>query len=131
MIFADTGALFAAFVPNDPDHDAADAWLAANREPLLTTDYIVDELLTLLKMRREFQRALHLGPKLLGEEVILMEWVLPEDVQRAWEVFQSYQDKEWSFTDCVSRVVMERLGIQTAFAFDKHFRQFGTVNVVP
>ena len=131
MIFADTGALFAAFVPNDPDHGAADAWLAANREPLLTTDYVVDELLTLLKMRGEFQRALHLGPKLLGEEVIQMEWVLPVDLQRAWDVFRSYHDKEWSFTDCVSRVVMERLGVQTAFAFDKHFRQFGTVNVVP
>ncbi len=28
-------------------------------------------------------------------------------------------------------VVMERLGITTAFALDKHFRQFGTVAVVP
>jgi predicted nucleic acid-binding protein len=73
MIFADTGALFAAFVPNDPDYAAADAWLAANREPLVTTDYVVDELLTLLKMRGEFQRALSLGPRLLGEEVIQME----------------------------------------------------------
>jgi predicted nucleic acid-binding protein len=131
MIFADTGAFFAAFVPNDPDHGAADAWLAANREPLVTTDYVVDELLTLHKMRGEFQRALHLGPKLLSEEVMQMEWVLPEDVQRAWDVFQGYRDKEWSFTDCVSRVIMERLGIQTAFAFDKHFRQFGTVHGVP
>jgi hypothetical protein len=30
MIFADTGALFAAFVPNDPDYAMADAWLATN-----------------------------------------------------------------------------------------------------
>lgn len=40
-------------------------------------------------------------------------------------------DKQWSFTDCTSRVVMERLGIQKVFAFDDHFRQFGTVTVVP
>jgi predicted nucleic acid-binding protein len=45
-------------------------------------------------------------------------------------VFQRFHDKEWSFTDCTSRVVMQRLGIQRAFAFDDHFRQFGTVTVV-
>jgi len=26
---------------------------------------------------------------------------------------------------------MERLGIKTAFSFDQHFSQFGTVDVVP
>ena len=44
---------------------------------------------------------------------------------------QADRDKEWSFTDCVSRAVIERLGITTAVAFDEHFRQFGTVIVVP
>lgn len=33
--------------------------------------------------------------------------------------------------DPASRVVIERLGIQWAFAFDDHFRQFGTLTVVP
>ena len=55
MIFVDTGAWFATFVPNDPDHAAADAWLQANVQPLVTTDYVIDELLTLLKIRGEFQ----------------------------------------------------------------------------
>lgn len=131
MIFVDTGAWFAAFVPNDADHATADAWLEANTEPLVTTDYIVDELLTLLKMRREYQRALDIGPRLLQSNIARLEWVQPADIQRAWTIFQQYQDKNWSFTDCVSRVVMERLAIQTAFAFDDHFRQFGTVTVVP
>ena len=62
MIFVDTGAWFAAFVPNDPDHVAADAWLEANHKPLVTTDYVVDELLTLLKMRGEYQRTLSSAP---------------------------------------------------------------------
>jgi predicted nucleic acid-binding protein len=83
LIFADTGALFAAFVPNDPDHSAADAWLATNTEPLVTTDYVVDALLTLLKIRGEFPRALLLGDKLLTEAIILIEWVSREDVLQA------------------------------------------------
>jgi len=46
-------------------------------------------------------------------------------------LFRDYADKRWSFTDCTSKVVMERLGIRTAFAFDHHFKQFGDVKVVP
>jgi len=131
VIFVDTGAWFAAFVPNDADHAAADAWLEANTELLVTTDYVIDELLTLMKIRGEFRRALHLGASLFAEDIAQIVWVLPDDIQQAWGIFQRYHDKGWSFTDCVSRVMMERLGMQRAFAFDDHFRQFGTVTVVP
>jgi predicted nucleic acid-binding protein len=44
---------------------------------------------------------------------------------------ERYSDKGWSFTDCTSRIVMERMKISTAFAVDHHFRQFGTVTVLP
>ena len=54
-----------------------------------------------------------------------------EVIETAWDIFQKYADKEWSFTDCTSKVVMERLQISKAFAFDQHFRQFGNVVVVP
>ena len=84
-----------------------------------------------MKMRGEFQRALRLGASLFAEEIAQVARVLPDDIQRAWDIFRRYDDKGWSFTDCVSRVVMERLGIQRAFAFDDHFRQFGMVIVVP
>lgn len=69
MICVDTGAWFAAFVPNDPDHVAADAWLEANREPLVTTDYVVDELLTLLKMRGSISAPSGSGPASLRRRV--------------------------------------------------------------
>jgi predicted nucleic acid-binding protein len=49
----------------------------------------------------------------------------------AWETFRQFDDKSWSFTDCTSKVVMEQLNIKVAFAFDHHFQQFGTVQVVP
>ena len=48
MIFVDTGAWFAADIANDGDHVAAAAWLERNDQPLLTTDYVLDELLTLM-----------------------------------------------------------------------------------
>lgn len=131
MIYADTSAWYAALVPADPDHAQALKWLQTNRTDLLVTDYLVDELLTLLRYRGESRRAVEIGADLFSETAARIEWVTPADVHRAWDIFVSYQDKAWSFTDCVSRVVMERLGITHAFAFDEHFRQFGTVTVVP
>jgi predicted nucleic acid-binding protein len=131
MIFVDTGAWFAATVPDDADHQAANDFLKANNEPLVTTDYVIDEVLTLLKARGEFQRALVFGTELLEEDGCQLEWVGRDDVSEAWVTFQQFKDKDWSFTDCVSRAVMSRLGIDKAFAFDEHFRQFGTVTVLP
>jgi predicted nucleic acid-binding protein len=128
-IFVDTGAWFAWLVPTDPDHPAARDWFERNTHRLVTTDYVVDELLTVLKMQSI--SALEIGPALFNGDVCDLEWVNQADVKNAWQVFSTYRDKRWSFTDCVSRAVMERLGITTAAAFDEHFRQFGMVTVVP
>jgi predicted nucleic acid-binding protein len=131
MIFVDTGAWFAAAVPSDPDHLAASRWLVANTEPLLTTDYVVDETLTLLRARGERSRALLIGEAFFGGRLAEVRRLDETDIALAWEVFRRFDDKGWSFTDCTSKVVIERLGIGQAFAFDNHFRQFGTVQVVP
>ena len=131
MIFVDTGAWFAAFVPNDAHHAAARRWLDSNTEPLLTSDYVLDELLTLLRVRGEQSRAFILGEQILSESIVSLHLVTVREIQVAFEIFRKFDDKAWSFTDCVSRVVMEELKIPTAFAFDDHFRQFGMVTVVP
>ncbi len=132
MIFVDTSAWFAASVPSDPNYQAASRFLASTDSVLLiTTDYVVDEYLTLLKARGQTRRVDVLGRQILEELVCQLEWVKPNDVYKAWTFFDSYRDKGWSFTDCVSRAVMERLQIAEAFAFDAHFREFGSVTVVP
>jgi predicted nucleic acid-binding protein len=55
----------------------------------------------------------------------------PADFESARRICERFADKDWSFTDCTSYVVMQRLGIVTEFAFDEHFRQFGICTVVP
>jgi uncharacterized protein len=131
MIFVDTGAWFAAAVPSDPNHSAASQWLAGNTEPLLTTNYVVDETLTLLRARGERTRALMLGEGFFNSQLAEIYTLAEDDIVLAWEVFKRFDDKDWSFTDCTSKVVIERLRIQQAFVFDNHFKQFGTVQVVP
>jgi predicted nucleic acid-binding protein len=131
MIFVDTGAWYASLVPTDPDHARAAGWLGTNHSPLLTSDYVIDETLTLLRARGERQRALLFGSKFFRGAIAEMHKVSHADLRHAWAVFQQFDDKGWSFTDCTSKVVMEQRGITVAFAFDQHFHQFGTVTVVP
>ena len=131
MIFVDTGAWYARYVADDVDHAMAVAWFSSVPDRLVTTDYVVDELLTLLKARGYAEIAFTVGAPLVSGIVCHLEHVEPHDVARAWIVFSTHRDKTWSFTDCTSRVVMERLNIKTACAFDEHFRQFGNLIVVP
>jgi hypothetical protein len=131
MTLVDTGAWFARFVPDDPDHAAAMNWLARNDDRLITTDYIIDETLTLLRARGIRRRAIEAGVLLFASELSVVHYVTAEEIAAAWDVFRRFADKDWSFTDCTSKVVMESLGITTAFSFDRHFRQFGNVIVVP
>jgi predicted nucleic acid-binding protein len=130
-VFVDTGAWFAYFVRRDPDHVAAAQWIRTNRLPLLTTDFVLDELFTLRKLRESHAVAVAVGSTLLDRHITKIERVSEGDFARAWTIFEQYKDKEWSFTDCTSKVVIERLSITYAFAFDSHFEQFGTVTRVP
>jgi predicted nucleic acid-binding protein len=131
VTFVDTGAWFASVVPSDSDHAAAVRWLSLNTEPLLTTDYVVDETLTLLQRRGEISRARSLGEQFFNGTLATIYYLTEADIAQAWETFRRFTDKEWSFTDCASKIVIEKLNLKHAFAFDQHFRQFGIVNVVP
>jgi len=131
MIFVDTGAWYASLVPTDPDHARAAQWLGANHSPLVTTDYVIDETLTLLRARGEKRRALLLGAEFFHHELAEIHKITATDLDLAWKIFEQFDDKSWSFTDCTSKIVMEQLDNKVAFAFDHHFHQFGTIQVVP
>ncbi len=85
----------------------------------------------LLRARKEFARALSLGSQFFAGSLTGIYYLTEQDIRAAWDVFRQFSDKEWSFTDCTSKVVMEKHGLTTALAFDRHFRQFGSVAVVP
>lgn len=131
MIFTDTGAWFALLLTDDPNHQAARDWFRTNRQILITTDYVIDETLTLLKARGQMRKALEIGRQFFANTLCQVYFLTEEDILETWRTFERYADKEWSFTDCSSKVVMDKLEITQAFAFDHHFRQFGTITVVP
>jgi len=130
VIFVDTGAWFARFVPDDPSHERIKTWFAANNEPLVTSDYCVDETLTLLAARKRVKVSIEAGRLLLEEAIARLHFVTPQQVHRSWILFQSRAYAGWSFTGCTSKIVIDDLNVETAIAVDDHFRQFG-ITVIP
>ena len=131
MVFVDTSAWFASVVPSDRGHAAATRRLSQNTQPLITTDYIVDETLTVLKVRGHALRATLLGEQFFRGILTTIYYLTEADIVLSWQIFRQFSDKEWGFTDCTSKVIIDKLHVRQAFAFDHHFHQFGSVEVVP
>jgi predicted nucleic acid-binding protein len=76
VIFVDTSTWFAGCVTADSNHQSAKAVFASTDPRLLfTTDYVLDETLTLLKARGENSRALDIGRQILEEEICQLVWI--------------------------------------------------------
>lgn len=131
MIFVDTSAWASLFIPDDPRHEAARTWHERNQDQLVTSDYILDELLTLLKTRFSTQVAIRAGQSLWSGRPSTLFYLNLQDIEQAWKIFRSHRDKGWSFTDCTSFALMQRLHLSSAFAFDKHFSQMRGIRRVP
>src|SRR5256885_786057 len=105
-VFIDTGPWYASVVPADPRHARVIAWLRQTEQSLITTDYVIDETLTLLRSRGEHSRAISLGRRLLDLGAIPIHSLSEEEIKQAWTVFRDNPGRSWSFTDCTSKVVV-------------------------
>ncbi len=131
FIFVDTSAWYALADTSDAHHPAATQFIHTLTTPLVTSTYILDETVTLLRSHLGHAMARSFGERLRQEQIALLLRITEPDEQRAWDIFVRYDDKEFSFTDCTSFALMERLHFDTVFAFDEDFRQYGQFVVVP
>lgn len=92
---------------------------------LVTTDYIVDETLTHMRARFGLPVAEAWWEEIEFSERVRLEWVGSDRAAKAREMFFRHRDKEYSFTDCTSFVVMKELKLNQALTTDKHFAQAG------
>jgi predicted nucleic acid-binding protein len=51
--------------------------------------------------------------------------LIPELLQKAFELYKAYDDKNWGMTDCVSFVVMREEEVTEALTSDQHYVQTG------
>ncbi len=130
-IFVDTSAWYALLDESDANHASAVKFKESLTHSLVTTNYVADETITLAKNHLSYEVAVEIGGKLWKESIATLIQVTSLDEKKAWEIFVKHKDKGFSFTDCTSFAVMERLGIAEAFAFDEHFEQYDNLIRLP
>lgn len=132
MIFLDTGFLYALLDADDESHAAVREILGRERgkrlsDLLLTTNLIVGETLTMVRThgrqdpRFRHARAVDLGRQLYAGVFGRIHQVTPEEEREAFEYFAKHADKDYSFVDCTSFVVMAKYGLQLAWSVDGDF----------
>lgn len=128
-LFLDSSYLIAVENADDQHHKTASKhWRDLSKSSprrLVTSSYVLVEVVTLLNNRRLHSKAVELGNNLLSSRLFNIVHVDEEIFYEGWNYFQKYKDKTYSLTDCVSFVLMKRLGIVEALTFDKHFAQAG------
>ena len=81
--------------------------------------------MTFFNSRGQHAKAVQVGNNLLQSPSVQFTHVETALFYEGWAYFQRHQDKDYSLTDCLSFLVMQKLDIQRAFAFDQHFVQAG------
>ncbi len=130
MIFIDTGAFVARHLPRDQHHAAATkGWdlLSKRGWRCLTTSFVLDETVTLLARRAGASFAAERARAMLTSGRLTIVRPTSDDELVALEMLEKFADKQLSFTDCLSFVLMRARGVRRAFAFDRHFREAGFV----
>jgi hypothetical protein len=124
FLYVDTAGWMAMADRKDPLNAVAiatrDLWLE-NNGILVTSNYIVDETLTLIRMRIGLNSARKWWAMVSKSPRCKMHRITPEREQTALKWFFGWQDQSFSFTDCTSFVLMKELSIAKVLTGDHHF----------
>ncbi|VBB44857.1 Toxin-antitoxin system, toxin component, PIN family [uncultured Desulfatiglans sp.] len=127
-LFVDTAGWMAMADRQDPLHvsslQARDRWLEEGGI-LVMSNYVVDETLTLIRMRLGISAAERWYDLATQSPRCKTEWITHERQEKAVKWFFKWRDQSFSLTDCTSFVVMKELGIEKALTADHHFRAAG------
>jgi predicted nucleic acid-binding protein len=125
-LLADTSALLALMMRNDQYHREAAGFLKHNpRMRFILTDLILAEVITLVRARSDAPSAIAIADSLLHSARYEVIFVDPGLMSGALQQMARFSDKRLSLTDCASFETMNRLGLSSAFSFDRHFRECG------
>jgi predicted nucleic acid-binding protein len=132
-IFLDTCFYYALISKNDLDHNKAHLLLdeleSKKYGKIYTSDYIVDEALTLASVRSHGNKKVieQMGKLFFGEEQIAQ--ILPINSDWLEEIYSlqmqlTTPELKISFTDCSNIVCCKKQRISAILSFDGHFTGF-------
>jgi predicted nucleic acid-binding protein len=107
-----------------------EVWKQSGR--LVTTSAVLAELTALLTrpMRISKPQQISLLRDIRNEpsvDILIVDALLEG---ATWQLWESRPDKDWTFVDCASFVVMQRRGVAEAITTDHHFEQAGFVRLL-
>lgn len=129
-VFVDTGVIVALLNERDPRHgDARSAWgdvLAGRHGRAFTSDYVLDEAVTLARRRtRSHEAGVRVLDFLLGRNetprYLDLLMVTGPLLRSAIQVFERYGDKELGFTDAATVALVQKRHIDRVLSFDRDF----------
>ena len=132
--FADTSYWMALSRKRDQHNRYAVAWnqfVIRTRSTIVTTEAVLWEWLNAFSdasvraVAAEGYRRAHAVARI---EVVPFQ---PEVIDSAVQRYRTRPDKNWSLTDCLSFVVMERRQLTEALTTDRHFEQAGMKVMMP
>jgi len=121
-MLVDTGAWYALADTSDRHHEEAKAFYAeqAASTRFVTTDLVVAETWSLLHSHLGRSSAFIFWETLRETRTLILN-LEPIDLEAGWHISQAFPDQAFSFADCMTFALMERLRIYDAFTFDTHF----------
>lgn len=132
MIFVDTSYWVALRNRRDPRHEEAASLLEGHRDSgLVTSNHVRGETWTFLRRRAghvaavEFLDALERSPRV---RTVRLD---ADQEENALEWLRRHDEREYSFVDASSFVLMRALRLEDAFAFDGDFTAAGFVELRP
>ncbi|MDI6803565.1 MAG: PIN domain-containing protein [Bacteroidota bacterium] len=130
-IFADTSGFVALGNEDDSFHAQADKILSLLFPfKFITTNYVIAETITHLLFDTHHKNAVAFGEMLFSSKNIEIIYIDTDIEAKAWYLFKKYSDKDFSFVDCTSFVVMQNRSIKRVFSCDKHFEQMRFENLL-
>lgn len=128
-LFVDTWGWLALEDRKDSRHSAAAECYKERSKAggqVITSNFVLDETMTLLFQRRPFEEAWKFSNSLLRSPSISIASVNESRFHETFAWRRKFSDKpDISFTDLSSMVIMQELGIIDVLTADRHFGQVG------
>jgi uncharacterized protein len=128
QVFIDTSAFVAlrnrAEIEHGPARQALRDLVEAGAR-LFTSNYVFAETYTALLVRVGREEAIAWGSAFRSGGVVELVRIDEPIEEQAWSILVSHRDKTWSYVDATSFALMDREGVEEAFAFDRDFVQRG------
>ncbi|MCL5103042.1 MAG: PIN domain-containing protein [Armatimonadetes bacterium] len=125
-VYVDTSAFLAVLDSDDPNHGKAkSAWveIVESGSAIITSNYTVVEAIAVLRRRFGLSAVRLFQHDILA--VVDLEWVDASVHRLAVGSMMAGGRRGPSLVDCVGFEIIDRLGLESVFVYDKHFEDRG------